>query len=115
MFKWLSGIVTEPVVNLVGDLIETDEEKAHARSLYLKSIDPNGRMRREISRSILRLYSVYILLTLGLIISQSIFGTDKIVMAIESLKELFMPITGFAGTIISASFGVNAGNVFKGK
>ena len=111
------GSVVKSVENVAKEWIQTDTEKAEAKSLMVKTLDPNGLMRREISAKISGLYIVYILVVMTLTVCQSfsigdVAGTEK---AINSLKELFIPITAMFSAIVGASFGVNSFNIKKGK
>lgn len=44
-----SGVVGS-VERLASEFIETDKESAEAKALWIKTLDPNGVMRRELSR-----------------------------------------------------------------
>jgi hypothetical protein len=116
MFRWITGAI-ESATEIGKELIDTPLEKAEAQSLKLKVLDPNGKMRRELSRAVTRMYSVYILLTMILVLCQAFeLGEAKqLALAVSSMKELFLPITGLFGAIVTSSFGVNAYNVNKGK
>jgi hypothetical protein len=125
MFNWIGGGVIGAVENLAKEWIDTDIEKAEASALMVKTLDPNGLMRRQISRTVSTLYVAYIAIVLVLVLIQS-FGLSPMVenngqqvmavqLAIESLKELFIPITTAFTAIVGASFGVNGINSNKGK
>lgn len=111
-----SGIV-KSLETVATELIETDKDSAEAKAILYKSIDPNGRMRLDISRKVSNMYITYVLLTLVLVLCQSfdIGSQEQISKAIDSLIELFTPITTLFCIIVSASFGVNGINSFKGK
>jgi len=119
MLSWLTGAgsVMKSVENIATELIETDKESAEAKAILYKSIDPNGRMRLDISTKVTNMYITYVLLTLVLVLSQSfdIGNQEHIGIAIKSLTELFTPLTTLFGIIVSASFGVNGINSYKGK
>ena len=111
-----SGIVGS-VERIASEAIETDKESAEAKSLFIKTLDPNGLMRRDISNRVGRLYSMYIYLAVVLLLLQAtglgnIEGIDK---AVDSIVGLFVPITTMFTAIVGASFGVNGINSFKGK
>jgi len=111
-----SGVI-QSVEKIATELIETDKESSEAKAILYKSIDPNGRMRLDISQKVSSMYITYVLLTLVLVLSQS-FGIGnevQVATAIDSLTELFTPLTTLFGLIVSASFGVNATNSYKGK
>ena len=79
-------------------------------------------MRRNMSGLVGNLYTLYIVVTLGLLVCES-FGigpmSDDGVLAVsgatEKITELFAPITTLFGVIVSASFGVNHTNIKAGK
>lgn len=109
------------VENIATEWIETDTEKAEAKALMVKTLDPNGLMRRELSRKVAGLYTLYIVVTLLLLIAES-FGLGPmnseelaVSVATDKVTELFVPITSLFGVIVSASFGVNYANVKSGK
>lgn len=119
--SWISSLLGGGVVDTVGEIakewIDTDKESAEAKAIMVKTLDPNGQMRREISRKVSAMYMVYIYLTAVLVLGQS-FGigdSEGIKLAITSLTSLFLPITGMFSSIVLASFGVNGINANKGK
>ena len=106
------GGVVKSIENIASEWIETDMESAEAKVLMVKTLDPNGLMRRDLSQRVTNLYTVYIGVTLILLICES-FGigdTIGIGVATSKVSELFMPITTLFGVIVSASFGVNYAN-----
>jgi len=111
-FKAMESIATE--------WIQTDKESAEAKCLMVKALDPNGKMRRQLSARVTWLYTVYILVTLVMIVCESfglgpLNGKDLAVsVASSKITELFLPITALFGTIVTASFGVNAINTRAG-
>ncbi len=118
MLKLLKGIfssgATKSLENIASEWIQTDMEKAEAKTLMIKTLDPNGKMRRDISRNILILYSIYII-TMLLLICFEFFGIGQSIdTATQKLTDLFVPITTMVGAIVGGSFGVNASNVIKG-
>lgn len=125
MFKWLTGGVTDTIGDIAKEWIETNKEKAEAQAVMIKALDPNGKMRRDIAMTICRLYTVYVILTVILILFQS-FDVSTIVqlgseshrsvdLAANSLKDLFTPITTLFTVITTASFGVNGMNSYMNK
>ena len=125
MFKeiigFLSGGTMKSIENIASEWIETGAEEAEAKTIMIKALDPNGLMRRQLSRRISMLYTVYIFTMLFMISLEFIcafFGLkvdgDAIALATSKSVELFIPITTLFGTIVTASFGVNAYNVKKG-
>jgi hypothetical protein len=117
---WLKNLVTGglfgSIEGITKELIDTPLEKAQAQVIKLKAIDPNGKMRREITSGTMHLYKVYVYVMLILLLSQSfvIGDPEQIAEAVHSMKDLFLPITTAFGTIMAASFGVNGVNANKG-
>lgn len=125
ILSWLTGTsgIIKSVENIATEWIDTDKEKAEAKTIMVKALDPNGLMRRQISLTVSRLYSLYIIITLLLLIAQA-FNLSPILvkdgievaavdLALNNVKELFIPITTLFGAIVSASFGVNGLNTLK--
>ena len=113
----LGGGVVQSIENIASEWITTDMESAEAKVLMVKTLDPNGLMRRRLSERVTDLYTLYILITLMLLIFES-FGVGDataIANATSKVTELFLPITTLFGVIVSASFGVNAMNAKQGK
>ena len=115
-----SGGAVKSIENIASEWIETDLEKAEAKTLMLKTLDPNGRMRRNQSDRVLALYTVYMLLMMLLLVGES-FNVGPmngevlaVSLATTKLTALFVPITGMVTMIISASFGVNYQNSKNG-
>lgn len=109
------------VENIATEMIETEKESAEAKTLMLKVLDPNGIMRRELSRKVSFYYGVYLFTMLALLVCE-FFGfvpsgqsAENVAAVTAKLGELFAPITTAFGMIIGASFGVNYYNVKKGK
>ena len=129
MFKFLKAIFTGGSGNTIGEiakeLIDTPLEKAQAQTLKLKTLDPNGQMRRELSVFASRAYGFYLVTTVVLIF-MSVWGVGgetctapgvcqaNADIAAGRMTELFLPITGSWGAIVAASFGVNGVNSYKG-
>ena len=115
-----SGGVVKSIENIASEWIETDLERAEAKTLMIKTLDPNGLMRRNLSNRVSGLYTLYLVTTLILLIAES-FGLgpvngDRLAVSVatEKVTELFTPITTLFGVIVSASFGVNYANTKKG-
>lgn len=114
------GGAVKSIEKIATEWIETDIEKAEAKALMVKTLDPNGLMRRDLSNRVAMLYTVYVLVTLGLLIAESfaigpvIDGNLAVSTATDKITELFAPITTLFGVIVSASFGVNYANTKKG-
>jgi len=115
-----SGAV-KSIENIASEWITTDLEREEAKALMVKTLDPNGLMRRDLSQRVTSLYTLYIVVTLVLLIAES-FGLGTVTngvldvsVASEKITNLFVPITTLFGAIVSASFGVNYANVKSNK
>ena len=121
------GGIVKSLENLASEWIETDMESAEAKIVMIKALDPNGKMRRDLSRFACGAYGFYLasMVVLAFMAAFGIGGEtcngEPVVCvlnaktAAEMLADLFLPITGAWTAIVSASFGVNATNVIKGK
>ena len=111
-----SGIVGS-VERIASEAIETDKETAEAKALFVKVLDPNGKMRRDLSRFASNAYGFYLVATTILIFMHSFgIGDPKEAKeAIDAMTDLFLPITTAWGSIVTASFGVNGVNSYKDK
>ena len=121
MLGFLSSIFSSGVVGsierIASEAITTDKESAEAKSLFIKTLDPNGLMRRELSRFSCIAYGFYLVSTTVLMFMQA-FDIGNAAGAMEAasmMKELFLPITTAWGGIVGASFGVNGINSYKEK
>lgn len=119
--KFLSGLfggdTMGSIERVAKEWIETKKETAEAGAIMIKALDPNGLMRREISRRVTQLYTLYMVSMVVLITMRS-FGIgdpEGTSQAITELTSLFVPITAMFSAIVSASFGVNAMNTHKDK
>ena len=110
-----SGIVGS-IERIASEAIETDKESAEAKALFIKTLDPNGKMRRDLSRFASLMYGFYLLATTVLIFMMSFDVGDSVGAqdAVTAMTELFVPITTAWGGIVGASFGVNGVNSYKG-
>ena len=115
--KVFTGGIVNSVEKIALEAINTDKETAEAKALFVKTLDPNGKMRRDLSRFASGAYGFYLAATTILIILHSFAVGDPAQSkeAIEAMTGLFLPITGSWATIVTASFGVNAANTVKGK
>ena len=113
----LSGGVVKSVERIASEFIETDMESAEAKSLFVKTLDPNGMMRRDLSRFACWAYGFYLIAMVGLGFMQAFAIGDSVgaAKATEMMAGLFLPITTSWAAIVSASFGVNATNSMKGR
>ena len=109
--------VIKSVENIASEWIETDQESAEAKTVMIKALDPNGKMRRELSRFASFAYAFYLLamVIMGFMHVFSVGDADAAKDAMGLLTELFLPITTSWGAIVTASFGVNFANVKGGK
>lgn len=132
MLGFLKSIFAGGGMNVIGniadELIDTPLEKAQAQTLKLKTLDPNGNMRRQLSEFASRAYGFYLVTTVVLIFMSvwDVGGTlctisngietcqSRADIAAARMTELFLPITGSWGAIVTASFGVNGMNAYKG-
>ena len=112
-----AGGAVKSIESIASEWIETDLEQAEAKTLMIKTLDPNGLMRRDLSNRVTSLYTLYIVTTLILLICESfsIGDTAQLAVATEKVTALFVPITTLFGVIVSASFGVSYSNVQKEK
>ena len=111
-----SGSTVKAIENIALEAINTDIESAEAKAIMVKTLDPNGVMRRELSQFASKMYGFYLIATVCLIIMHYFGLGDPSASesAIKAMTELFMPITTAWGAIVGASFGVNGANVIKG-
>jgi len=117
ILSFFTGSGFKSIESIAKEWIETDLEKAEAKTLLIKTLDPNGLMRRQLSNDVTQLYKLYIVTTLVLLICES-FGIGSaigIATATAKVTELFIPITTLFGVIVSASFGVNYANTKQNK
>lgn len=121
MWSFLSNLFSSGVVGsierIASEAIETQKESAEAKALWIKTLDPNGMMRRELSRFACKAYGFYLISTTGLIFAHAYGLGDSVASkdAMGAMTDLFLPITTAWGGIVSASFGVNYANVKAGK
>ena len=122
------GGVVKSIENIASEWIETDMESAEAKSLMIKTLDPNGKMRRDQSRNVGQMYRFYLISTSFMILVELIYcmimgdslTKDNYVLvalsdATSKMTDLFVPITTLYGAIVTASFGVSYANVKQGK
>lgn len=120
MWSSIANILTGGIVNSIEKVavewIDTDKESAEAKAIMVKAIDPNGKMRRDLSRFASYAYGFYLLNTTILLYMTTfdIGDADGAKVAAKMMTELFTPITVSWSAIVSASFGVNISNVMKG-
>lgn len=116
------------VERIATEWIETDLEKAEAKTVFIKALDPNGALRRQLSRDVTQMYKIYLMsalfmLFLELVVTLVGLNTEYVakdtLIALGSvttkMTDLFIPITSLFGVIVTASFGVNYANIKKGE
>lgn len=110
------GLVTS-VENVASEWIQTDLESAEAQALMIKTLDPNGKMRRDLSIFACKAYGFYLIAMVILAFMMAFDLGDAVgaKAATDMMKELFFPITTAWGAIVGASFGVNGVNSYKNK
>jgi hypothetical protein len=119
--NWLtslfSGGLVGSIERIASEAIETDKESAEAKALFVKTLDPNGKMRRDLSRFSCIAYGFYLAATTVLLFMQAFEVGDAsgAALAADNMTDLFLPITTAWGGIVSASFGVNGVNSYKGR
>ena len=113
----LGGGIVKSVERLASEFIETDMESAEAKSLMIKTLDPNGLMRRDLSRFACWAYGFYLvaMVVLSFMVAFGLGDGDGAAKAATMMTGLFLPITTSWAAIVSASFGVNAANSIKSK
>jgi len=121
MFGLLTSLVSGGLVGsierIASEAITTDKESAEAKALFVKTLDPNGKMRRDLSRFACVAYGFYLIAMVALSFMVA-FGLGDVIgaeVAAGMMQDLFLPITGAWTAIVSASFGVNGVNSFKGR
>ncbi len=111
-----SGGLVKSIENIASEWIETDMETAEAKALMIKTLDPNGKMRRDLSKFSCGAYGFY-LVAMVLLSFMVAFGLGDVTGAETAaglMQDLFLPITTAWAGIVGASFGVNGVNSFKG-
>lgn len=111
------GGVVKSIENLASEFIETDMESAEAKALMIKTVDPNGKLRRDITQFTCVAYGFYLVMTvlLSLMVAFGIGDSEGAEIAANMMQGLFAPITTAWSLIVGASFGVNGVNSFKGR
>lgn len=126
--KLLTGGLFESIEGIATEWIETNVEKAEAQAILMKAMDPNGRMRRVVTQFTCLAYGWYLVFTTVLILMTAWGVGGEVCTTLETvtncelaaeraaalMTSLFLPITTAFGTIVTASFGVNGVNSFKG-
>ena len=112
----LGGGAVKSLENVASEWIETAGETAEAASLMIKTLDPNGKMRRDLSRFACRAYGFYLfaMVFLSFMVAFGIGDPTGAELAAGMMQDLFLPITTAWAGIVGASFGVNGMNSYKG-
>ncbi len=90
-----TGSTVSSIEKIASEWIQTDTEKAEAKTLMIKTLDPNGLMRRDLSNRVSALYSLYLIVTLVMLIVESfglgpmIDGVLAVSIATSKVTELF--------------------------
>lgn len=113
----LTGGATKSIEAVATEWIDTAKEEAEAKTLMIKALDPNGKLRRDLTRFTCIVYAFYLAITtiLTIMVSFGLGDHEGAKLASDMLKELALPITTAWGAITSASFGVNYANTKNGK
>ena len=112
----LGGGLVGSMERVASEFIETNQEKAEAQALMIKTLDPNGKMRRDLSRFACLAYGFY-LIAMVILSFMVAFGLGDVAGAEQAagmMVDLFLPITGAWSAIVAACFGVNGVNSYKG-
>lgn len=110
------GGAVKSLENVASEWIETAGEKAEAGALMIKTLDPNGKMRRDLSRFACRAYAFYLIamVLLSFMVAFGMGDAEGAESAASMMVDLFLPITTAWSAIVAASFGVNGMNSYKG-
>ena len=113
----LGGGIVGSLERVATEFIETNQEKAEAQAVMIKAIDPNGKMRRDLSKFACLAYAFYLvsMVILSFMVAFGVGDTAGAETAANMIQSLFLPITAAWSAIVSASFGVNGMNSFKGR
>lgn len=117
IMSMLTGGGLSAIEKISTEFIETNQEKAEAQAVMIKAIDPNGKMRRDLSKFACLAYGFYLvsMVTLSFMVAFNVGDAVGAETAAGMMQSLFLPITTAWGTIVGASFGVNGVNSFKGR
>jgi len=126
--SFFTGGVVKSIENIALEFIDTDKESAEAKALMVRTLDPNGKMRRDQSKNVGGMYKFYLISTALMILIELVYcmymgetlTKDNYVLvalsnATDKMTELFFPITTLYGVILTASFGVNYANTKQNK
>jgi len=113
----IGGGLLGTVEKIATEVIQTDRETAEAKALFVKTLDPNGMMRRGLSRFACIAYGFYLFVmsVLLLMVSFGFGDATGAELASSLMTDLFSEITTAWSLIVAASFGVNGMNSYKGR
>lgn len=112
--KLLGGGLVKSIENVALEAIQTDKETAEANALWIKTLDPNGLMRRRLSTFACVAYGWYLFWMTALVFLTAFTDVAGAQQASTMMTGLFGEITTGWTVIVGASFGVNGVNSFKG-
>ena len=110
-----TGGLGNNIENIAREWITTEKESAEAKTIMIKALDPNGKMRRDLSKFACWAYGFYLINMVVLAYVGTYADSADSIEIMEIMSGLFMPITTAWATIVGASFGVNYSNVKAGK
>ena len=112
-----TGGLVKSIESVATEWIQTDLERAEAQAVMVKALDPNGRLRRVVTQFTCIGYGFYLvnMVILSYMVAFGIGDVTGADTAAGLMVDLFLPITTAFGTIVTASFGVNGVNSFKGQ
>lgn len=74
ILSFITGGGMTSIENIATEWIETDLESAEAKVLKIKALDPNGKMRRDLSKDVSQMYKLYLVVSL-LLLTCEFLGT----------------------------------------
>lgn len=107
--------MVKSIENVALEAITTPGEEAEAKALWIKTLDPNGLMRRRLSNFACLAYGWYLFWMTVLVFLTAFLNVEGADKAAKMMTDLFVPITTAWATIVGASFGVNGVNAMKGQ
>jgi hypothetical protein len=110
-----TGGLGNNIENIAKEWITTDKESAEAKTVMIKALDPNGKMRRDLSKFACKAYGFYLVSMVILAFVGVFTDSEKATEIMTIMSGLFLPITSAWGAIVGASFGVNYNNVKHNK
>ena len=87
ILSFFTGGGFKSIENIASEWIETDLESAEAKVLMVKTLDPNGLMRRDLSNKVSELYTLYIIVALLLLICEAFGLGDATAIATAVQKK----------------------------